>query len=84
MIGDKVPEDEPAWEVLMTLKDVVELVMAPLHTDHTIGYMQSKISEQIFRSVPRGETETKTSLSRALSFAYNCLRATCTFLDYAI
>lgn len=29
MIGDKVPEDEPAWEVLMALKDVVELVVAP-------------------------------------------------------
>ncbi|XP_036973983.1 uncharacterized protein LOC119030471 [Acanthopagrus latus] len=49
MIGDKVPEDEPAWEVLMTLKDVVELVMAPLHTDETIGYMQSKISEHCYR-----------------------------------
>ncbi len=49
MIGDKVPEDEPAWEVLMTLKDVVELVMAPLHTDETIGYMQSKISEHRYR-----------------------------------
>lgn len=49
MIGDKVPEDEPAWEVLMTLKDVVVLVMAPLHTDEPIGYMQSKISEHHYR-----------------------------------
>lgn len=49
MIGDKVPEDKPAWEVLMNLKDVVELVMAPLHTDETIGYMHSKISEHRYR-----------------------------------
>lgn len=33
----------------MTLKDVVELVMAPLHTAETIGYMQSKISEHRYR-----------------------------------
>ncbi|CAL9691333.1 unnamed protein product [Knipowitschia caucasica] len=49
MIGDKVPEDDPAWEVLMTLRDVVELVMAPLHTDESIGYMESKISEHRYR-----------------------------------
>ncbi len=32
MIGDKVPEDDTAWQLLMTLKDVVELVMSPAHT----------------------------------------------------
>jgi len=49
MIGDKVPEDDPAWEVLMTLKDIVEIVMAPVHTDETLGYMESKISEHCYR-----------------------------------
>nr|XP_020474258.1 uncharacterized protein LOC109970793 [Monopterus albus] len=49
MIGDRVPEDDKAWEVLMTLKDVVELVMAPVHTDETLGYMESKISEHRHR-----------------------------------
>lgn len=49
LIGDKVPEDDPVWEVLMTLKDVVELVMAPVHTDETLGYMDSKISEHRYR-----------------------------------
>ena len=33
----------------MTLKDVVELVMAPVHTDETLGYMDSKISEHRYR-----------------------------------
>lgn len=33
----------------MTLKDVVELVMAPAHTDETVGYMESKISEHCSR-----------------------------------
>lgn len=45
LIGHKVPENYPTWEVSMTLKDVVELVMAPAHTDETLGYMESKISE---------------------------------------
>lgn len=35
LIGHKVPEKDPAWAVLMTLKDVVKLVMAPAHTDET-------------------------------------------------
>lgn len=48
MIGDKVPDD-PAWQVLMTLKEVVELAMAPVHTKETIGYMDSKISEHRYR-----------------------------------
>ncbi|XP_070406635.1 uncharacterized protein [Nothobranchius furzeri] len=49
IIGDKVPEDDEAWQVLMTLKDVVELIMAPVHTDETLGYMDSKISEHRYR-----------------------------------
>lgn len=36
MVGDKVPEDVTSWQVLMTLKDVVELVMAPVHTKETL------------------------------------------------
>ena len=49
MIGDKVPEDDRAWHVLMTLKYVVELVMAPYHTVETLGYLESKISEHRYR-----------------------------------
>lgn len=44
-----IPEDDQAWQVLMTLKDVVELVIAPVHTDETLGYMESKISEHHYR-----------------------------------
>ncbi len=49
MIGDKVPENDTASEVLMTLKDVVELVMAPVYIDKSTGYMESKISEHRYR-----------------------------------
>lgn len=36
VIGRIVPEDEPAWLVILDLKDIVELVVAPVHTDETI------------------------------------------------
>ncbi|KAL2093349.1 hypothetical protein ACEWY4_010661 [Coilia grayii] len=49
MVGRKVPEDDLVWQVIMTLKEVVELVMAPVHTDYTIGCLESKIGEHRHR-----------------------------------
>lgn len=43
VIGQIVPEDEPAWQVILDLKDIVELVVAPVHTDETIAYLEAKI-----------------------------------------
>lgn len=44
-----VPEDEPAWLVLMDLKDIIELVVAPVHSDDCISYLESKIIEHRHR-----------------------------------
>ncbi len=33
LIGQYVPENEPAWLVLMHLKDIVDLVFAPVHNE---------------------------------------------------
>lgn len=49
MIGFKVPESEPAWHLLMDLKDIVELVVSPFHTDDTIRFLDTKISEHRHR-----------------------------------
>lgn len=49
MIGPKVSEEEQAWQLLMTLKDVVELVMSSIHTDQSIGYLESLIAEHRHR-----------------------------------
>lgn len=49
VIGSLVPENEPAWLVLMLLKDIVELVVAPVHTDESISYLESKIVEHRHR-----------------------------------
>ena len=48
-IGSKIPEGEPAWEVLLVLKDIVELVVSPVHTEESICYLDSKISEHKHR-----------------------------------
>lgn len=45
MIGLKIPEYEPAWQMLMTLKSIVELVMSPSHTEESICYLDSLVSE---------------------------------------
>lgn len=49
MIGTNVPEEEQAWQLLMTLKDVVELVMPPTHTDESIGHLDRLTAENRHR-----------------------------------
>ncbi|KAK2856690.1 hypothetical protein Q5P01_005425, partial [Channa striata] len=49
MIGTKVPEQEQAWQLFMTLKDVVELVLSPTHTDESIGHLDSLIAKHRHR-----------------------------------
>ncbi len=45
IIGDLIPEGEPAWLVLLDLKEIVELAVAPLHNQETIAYLDCKITE---------------------------------------
>lgn len=40
-----LPDNEPAWQVILDLKDIVELVVAPVHTNETIAYLEGKIFE---------------------------------------
>lgn len=53
LIGAIVPSNEPAWQILCDLKDIVELAVAPLHTEDSISYLDFKISEHraIFQEV---------------------------------
>ena len=53
LIGARVPSSEPAWQVLCELKDIVELFVAPLHTEDSISYLDFKISEHraVFQEV---------------------------------
>lgn len=58
LIGDFVPEDELAWQVILDLKEIVELAVAPVHTQETIAYLDVKVSEhrqRLLELIP-GET----------------------------
>lgn len=45
MIGPSIPEGDEAWEMLMLLKDIVEIVMSSHFTDELIHFLDCKISE---------------------------------------
>lgn len=45
LVGDLIPEGKLAWQVILNLKEIVELVVAPVHTDETIAYLDVKVSE---------------------------------------
>lgn len=49
MVGSKIPEGDPAWEVLLVLRDIVVLVVNQVHTEETICFLDSKISEHKYR-----------------------------------
>lgn len=45
IVGELVPNEEPAWQVILDLKDIAELVVAPVHSPESIAYLESKISD---------------------------------------
>lgn len=44
LLRQKVPTDEPAWQLLADLKDIVDLAVSPVQTKESIGYLNFKIS----------------------------------------
>lgn len=49
LIGSKVPHEEQAWQILTDLKDIVDLVVTPVHTEDSIPYLDFKISKHRVR-----------------------------------
>lgn len=49
IIGSRIPSDDPAWQILMTLKDIVELSVSPIHSLESVAYLELKISEHRHR-----------------------------------
>lgn len=45
MIGSCVPENEPAWEILMDLKDITEIVVSTKFSETSLNYLESKIAD---------------------------------------
>ena len=49
IVGARVREGDPVWHLLLTLKDSVELVVAPVYTAESTAYPDFKISEHCVR-----------------------------------
>lgn len=45
MIGQKIPENEPSWEILMDLKVIVEVVLSSKFSEESFCYLESKIKD---------------------------------------
>ena len=45
MVGHNIPEGDKAWEILMLLKDILEIVMSSHFTEELIHFLVCKISE---------------------------------------
>lgn len=45
LIGHKVPEGDDVWNILLLLKDIVELAVATRHTEESIYFLDCKVSE---------------------------------------
>lgn len=45
MIGSSIPEQKPPWEILMDLKEIVEIAVSSKFTEEILGYLENKISD---------------------------------------
>lgn len=64
-----MPEGDQAREILMLLKDILELVMSSHFTDELIHFLDCKISEHrglLQETFPNNKLHQKTSLNLTL------------------
>lgn len=45
MIGSRIPEQEPSWEILMDLKEIVDIIVSTTLSEEILCYLESKISD---------------------------------------
>ncbi|XP_041863678.1 uncharacterized protein LOC121653945 [Melanotaenia boesemani] len=45
LIGSSIPEQEASWEILMDLKEIVEIVLSTTLSEEILCYLESKISD---------------------------------------
>ena len=49
LVGELVPPDEPAWQAILDLKEIIEIVAAPMHTTQSIAFLKAKICDHRHR-----------------------------------
>lgn len=59
---------EPSWQIILHHKDIVELMVAPLHTEEPIWYLATKISEHRHRFLEVFPQEREASFYTEASF----------------
>lgn len=40
IVGKLIREDEPVWHLILDLKDIVGLVVCPVHTNDSVAYLE--------------------------------------------
>lgn len=45
MIGDIIPVNDPSWEILMDLKEIVGIVVSDKVTEEALCYLACKLSD---------------------------------------
>ena len=45
MIGSSIPEHQPSWEMLMDLKEIVEIVVSSTFSEEMLCYLERKLSD---------------------------------------
>lgn len=45
MIGSAIPEQEPSWEILIDLKEIVEIIVSTTLSEEILCYLENKISD---------------------------------------
>lgn len=87
IVGERIPESEPTWQVLLNLKDIVELVLFSVHTDFTICFLDSKISEHRHRFLEAFPQERLIPKHHFLEHYPQLIKAfgpLVSFVDYAL
>lgn len=49
LVGPIVPAREPAWELLLDLKDIIDILVCPVQTEESVAYLSFKIAEHQVR-----------------------------------
>lgn len=89
LIGTMVPPNEPTWQLLIYLKDLVDLEVSPCHTEETICYLDFKTRTEHrhrFLQVFRQERliQKHHFVEHYPSIYSQSIWITCRFVDYAV
>ena len=45
LIGNKIPENDTTWGIILDIKDIVEILASPIFTEENLFYLEARICE---------------------------------------